>query len=50
MGNALFWLSLLPSDQVEDKVQRARLWNGYLGWKLPPDIKEKREDDGSFPQ
>ncbi len=30
--------------------QRMRLWNGYLGWKLPSDIKEKREDDGSWPQ
>ena len=30
--------------------QRARLWNGYLGWKLPSDIKEKREGDGSWPQ
>ena len=50
MSNAAFWLALLPNDRVEDIDQRTRLWNGYLGWKLPSRIKEKREDDGSFPQ
>ena len=48
MSNAAFWLGLLAQGQ--DMDQRARLWNGYLGWKLPSDIKEKREGDGSWPQ
>ena len=34
-----FWLALL--DQGQDLDQRARLWNGYLGWKLPQIEKGK---------
>ena len=35
-----FWLALL--DQGFNREQRARLWNGYLNWKLPPRKKMKR--------
>lgn len=41
MSNAAFWLALL--DMEQDIDQRARLWNGYLGWKLPPRIKGESE-------
>ena len=40
-----FWLALLHHSQ--DMDERARLWNGYLGWKLPPEVKgncESRQD------
>lgn len=36
-----FWLALLA--QGRDAKQRARLWNGYLGWKLPPERKGREE-------
>ena len=39
--NTAFWLALL--DMGQDIDQRARLWNGYLGWKLPPRIKGEYE-------
>lgn len=32
-----FWRALL--DQCGDRQGRARLWNGYIGWKLPPNLK-----------
>ena len=39
MGNehTEFWLALLA--QGRDMDQRLRLWNGYLGWRLPPRVK-----------
>ena len=43
-----FWLALL--DQDHDTDQRARLWNGYLGWKLPPRIKGEGEPQSSWPK
>lgn len=43
-----FWLALL--DQGRDTDQRARLWNGYLGWKLPPEIKGEGEPQSGWPQ
>ncbi len=43
-----FWLALL--DQSRDIDQRTRLWNGYLGWKLPPRIKEEEKPQRSWPK
>ena len=43
-----FWLALL--NQGHDTNQRARLWNGYLGWKLPSRIKEEEEPQRSWPK
>ena len=43
-----FWLALLASER--DMDQRVRLWNGYLGWKLPPSVKGKREPSKGGPQ
>ena len=43
-----FWLALLAQDR--DAGHRARLWNGYLGWKLPPKIKGEGEPQSSLPQ
>ena len=48
MSNAAFWLGLLAQGQ--DMDQRARLWNGYLGWKLPPRIKGECEPQSGWPQ
>ncbi len=39
-----FWLALL--DQGLDAHQQARLWNGYLGWKLPPQTIVDPPDGG----
>ena len=39
-----FWLALL--DQSHDTNQRARLWNGCLGWKLPPQMIVGPPDGG----
>ena len=38
-GDTAFWLALLghPCDQEK----RARLWNGYIGWKLPPALRRE---------
>ena len=36
-----FWLALLRVSDDVDK--RKRLWNGYLGWKLPSDVKKKSD-------
>ena len=41
-----FWVALL--NHHEDREQRARLWNGYLGWKLPPRLRESVS--GVWPQ
>ncbi len=35
-GSKEFWLSLLAKGETRE--QRARLWNGYIGWRLPTDI------------
>lgn len=43
-----FWLALLNHSQ--DKDQRVRLWNGYLGSHLPLEIKEKRAPTGNWPE
>ena len=43
-----FWLALLAQGQ--DMNQRARLWNGYLGWCLPPRIKGQCEPRSGWPQ
>ena len=43
-----FWLALL--DYSHDKDQRARFWNGYLGWKLPSKIKENKAPKGNRPK
>lgn len=39
--NINFWLGLLALG--DDKSHRTRFWNGYLGWKLPPQVKKKNE-------
>ena len=33
-NHTTFWLALM--ELRRDREQRARLWNGYVGWKLPP--------------
>ena len=43
-----FWLALLAQGQ--DMAQRVRLWNGYLGWRLPPHIKGEGEPQSGWPQ
>ena len=43
-----FWLALL--NLGKDADHRVRLWNGYLGWKLPPKIKGEIEPRGGWPQ
>ena len=43
-----FWLALL--DQSHDTNQRARLWNGCLGWKLPRQIKGEGEPQSGWPK
>ena len=46
--HADFWYALLNHSQ--DQKLRSRLWNGYLGWKLPPEIKGKIDPKGGWPQ
>lgn len=41
-----FWKSLLFLDDYEN---RARLWNGYLGWKLPHYVREEKETEEGWP-
>ena len=41
-----FWLALL--NLGKDADHRVRLWNGYLGWKLPPKIKGEIEPRGGW--
>lgn len=43
-----FWLALL--DLSEDADRRIKLWNGYLGWKLPSKTKGKIDPKGGWPQ
>ena len=43
-----FWLALL--NLSEDAEHRMRLWNGYLGWKLPSKTKRKIDPKGGWPQ
>ena len=43
-----FWLALLNRDHDPDR--RARLWNGYLGWKLPPAAKGEGDIAAGWPQ
>ena len=43
-----FWLALLNGNRDPD--QRARLWNGYLGWKLPPQFKGGGASSTGWPQ
>ena len=43
-----FWIALL--NLGEDADHRIRLWNGYLGWKLPPGTKEEIEPKKSWPK
>lgn len=42
-----FWLALL---NMHDDSERARLWNGYLGWKLPPKVKGEGVFSTGWPQ
>ena len=46
-GDTAFWLALVghPCDQE----QRARLWNGYIGWKMPPSLRGEKPRSG-WPQ
>ena len=43
-----FWLALL--NLHNDVEHRAQIWNGYLGWKLPPHIKEEIDPKGGWPK
>lgn len=43
-----FWLALL--NLYNDVEHRAHIWNGYLGWKLPPDIKEEINPKDGWPK
>ena len=43
-----FWLALLNGNHDSD--HRARLWNGYLGWKLPPKVKGEDATRAGWPQ
>ena len=44
--NSKFWLALLGI--TADTEEKIRLWNGYLTWKLPQDIKENIEPQDSW--
>ena len=43
-----FWFALLAKRQ--DMDQRIRLWNGYLGWRLPPRVKGECEPQSGWSQ
>ncbi len=43
-----FWLALL--NLHNDVEHRAHIWNGYLGWKLPPNIKEEIDPKNIWPK
>ena len=43
-----FWLALLGLSNDAD--HRMRLWNGYLGWKLPPGTTGEIDAKGNWPQ
>ena len=40
-----FWPALL--DYASDQDQRTRLWNGYIGWKLPAGLRTETPRSGS---
>ena len=42
-----FWRALL--DHRHDQEERARLWNGYIGWKMPPRLRGEKPRSG-WPQ
>lgn len=42
-GHTEFWLSLVAEGSTREK--RARLWNGYIGWRLPTDIRPWLESE-----
>ena len=46
-AHARFWVALM--NHHRDREQRARLWNGYLGWKLPPRLRGEVPQSG-WPQ
>lgn len=46
-AHTAFWVALL--NHHEDGERRARLWNGYLGWKLPPTLRGEVPQQG-WPQ
>ena len=43
-----FWFALLAQGQ--DTNQRVKLWNGYLGSRLPPRLKGEGEPQSGWPQ
>ncbi len=46
--SVLFWTTLMNVDEDEDT--RRRLWNGYVGWKLPPEVTDTiKAPDGGWP-
>ncbi len=45
-AHTAFWMALL--DYASDQDQRARLWNGYIGWKLPPRLRTETPRSGSL--
>ena len=47
-NNISFWLGLLHLGKDSD--QRVHMWNGYLGWKLPSEVKGKHDPTGGWPQ
>lgn len=46
--NGKFWLAVMRL--TADAEERIRLWNGYLGWKLPTNIKEDKESGYVWPK
>ena len=47
-ANTEFWINLLSLG--DDKERRSWIWNGYLGWKLPPHVKEEIESKDGWPK
>ena len=43
-----FWIALL--HDISDQAQRAHLWNGYLGSKLPANLKVERSRQTGWPR
>ena len=46
--HSYFWIDLLNLEK--DPARRSRLWNGYLGGKLPQRVKAERDPEGGWPQ
>ena len=44
-AHTAFWRALL--DYARHQGQRAWLWNGYIGWKLPPELRTETPRSGS---